>query len=769
MAQQTTAWFNLDPTTGEEVAESEDGGHQAITEAIVVDETEDSYIVGYVYQSVEAWDIQIEEASISKAYIQAVKDGVQKFAPYDLVAPLFAAAFVFARAAGDPPLAPLVMDLNLPFVTSNASSFSLEKSEQATQANGSVGGTVQPDSLTASGSLRATWASATTGTILVSSLGAARTTVVDSAGTTVGSGPLTLSSQIPASASISGTTQWSLAGQGSLAFYGPAWKSLGASGDFQNYTATVTGNVSIALTVLAGALTLSGQPLPAGTYTITTNSATLSGSGTMSSPNFAGTASITATNGTVNIGPGTGTLSVSGKQLDPTDETTLDGYNGTVTVSASGNGADSVSLSGSAGNLLQVAASPQPGGGGLVTDRSTPISFAADVQTSLADTYSITVNAPQGWTVSIDSNGNVTATPAPGLQSGTYPVQIIAQSQQDSNLEAQTTVDVTISPTQPGMNFTVAPDTQFTVPDNGAQLPTAFRASIQNLGPSTDTFNLSFSTVPSGFTIANSGTSDTVPAGATGIVGLYLVPSSGQPIPAPGTQVSFTVTATSMSDPSITQTQTETFTVPDIDAVTVAANPSAVSTIPGSPVSTTVTLTNVGNVTEDNIALTDTLPSGLTLTGLAPVSLAVGQSTTEIIALTPDASIPLNSILDATVTATFGPSASPVSQTVDIPMSVAVAGRRRDRQCCDQRGAARQHQPRRASKGSQHGAYEPGPEPDQRSLPEPGSGQPERRRGPARRRSLSRRVGTYAEERRQYARTGRKRGRRPICRDRAGQ
>ena len=59
---------------------------------------------------------------------------------------------------------------------------------------------------------------------------------------------------------------------------------------------------------------------------------------------------------------------------------------------------------------------------------------------------------------------------------------------------------------------------------------------------------------------------------------------------------------------------------------------------------------------ENNITLTDTLPSGLTLTGLAPVSLAVGQSTTETITLTPDASTPLNSTLEATITATFGPS-----------------------------------------------------------------------------------------------------------------
>ena len=83
---------------------------------------------------------------------------------------------------------------------------------------------------------------------------------------------------------------------------------------------------------------------------------------------------------------------------------------------------------------------------------------------------------------------------------------------------------------------------------------------------------------------------------------------------------------------------------------------------------------------ENNIALTATLPSGLTLTGLAPVSLAVGQSTTETITLTPDASTPLNSTLDATITATFGPSAAPQTQTLHDPGERRRPRRGRDRQ-----------------------------------------------------------------------------------------
>ena len=120
----------------------------------------------------------------------------------------------------------------------------------------------------------------------LSSLAAPAATVVNSRGqASVGAGTVAVVGPAVA-ASVSGSDQYSVNGQGSLSFYGPAECSLGVSGDWTNYTATVTGNVSITLTT--DGLTLNGQTLPAGTYTITTSSATLTGSGATSSPNFAG-------------------------------------------------------------------------------------------------------------------------------------------------------------------------------------------------------------------------------------------------------------------------------------------------------------------------------------------------------------------------------------------------------------------------------------------------------------------------------------------------
>jgi uncharacterized membrane protein len=202
-------------------------------------------------------------------------------------------------------------------------------------------------------------------------------------------------------------------------------------------------------------------------------------------------------------------------------------------------------------------------------------------------------------------------------------------------------------------------------------VPSAFQVNLHNLGPSADTYSLSVSNLPSSFTHLDTGARVTVPAGQTGILGLYLQPT-GQ-LPAPGTQVTINVTATSTTNPSITQTQTVTFTVPAIDAIALTGKPTTVNTPPGVQTTDTLTLSNVGNV-QESITLSSTTFPGLTLTGLAPVTLSLGQSKTETIMLTPDPSTPLNSSLSSTITATFGPSAMPVMQTLALPVNVVVPG-----------------------------------------------------------------------------------------------
>src|SRR5262249_47621619 len=89
-------------------------------------------------------------------------------------------------------------------------------------------------------------------------------------------------------------------------------------------------------------------------------------------------------------------------------------------------------------------------------------------------------------------------------------------------------------------------------------------------------------------------------------------------------------------------------------------------------------LSNIGNVSED-VTLAATTPTGLTVSGLRPMTLAAGQTATETITLTPDASAVLNNTLAATISATYGPPSAPLiaSTAVDVlvrsPQAVAVS------------------------------------------------------------------------------------------------
>ncbi len=580
---------------------------------------------------------------------------------------------VLALTGQDPPFTGIVYD-PLPLSTLSANLANGTAGPTSGVAPGPLLGAVQVPTVSVSNQLDATWSSIATSDFQATKLSALEGFIVDSTGQTVGSGTVSLAAANLVAATVSGIDSYSVNGTGRLSFYGPAESSLGVSGNWDNYTATVTGNISITLTT--DGLTLNGLTLPVGTYTITTSSAILSGGGQTTFPNFAGSASITATNSTINLGPGTGNITVGAASLDVTNSATLDGYTGSITVAAGGrnnNNTDSVTLNGNTANVLTVSGTPTA----LTTDQNTPATFQAKVNTSLADSYTITAQAPAGWTVTIDTSGNVTATPAPGLQGGTYPIQVIVQSSSDPNLVAQTTVNVTVTPTQPRITLAVASDPLFTVPYNGAQVPTAFRASIQNLGPTADTYNLTFSNVPSSFTILNSGASATVPSGQTGIHGIYLQPNAGTSLPAPGTPISFTVTATSASDPAITQTQTETFIMPRIDAVTLVSDTPTQDLVPGGGWGFSFTLQNVGNVTE-TVDPTATIPAGLDLPGgffsLNNVTLAPGQSVVETATHGSDPTLPLNSTQTVTVTATYGPAAAPLTQTVQMTLDMILAG-----------------------------------------------------------------------------------------------
>jgi transglutaminase-like putative cysteine protease len=669
---QITAWFSYNPTNGEVVAESQTGEYQALVEYGLILGLGSLVVYKYFHPGPFVGpNISINPLvakTIATGVLGALSSLVGGVAGNAIYAYLTTAGatvtglllgsvglFIVLAAAGivaavllaknDPPLPFGTADEDLPFPTQAADIASAVTSQASSRTAGQIADTVQATSVAASGNISASWSSTANSNFLALSLQAANATIENAQGIIIGSGSVAFASSNSVPVGITGADSFSVNGSGSLSFYGPANSSLGVSGDWDSYSATVNGTVSITLNT--DGLTLNGQTLPAGTYTVTTTAATLSGSGFTASPNFCGSVSINATDSTINLGPGTGNFTIGGSQSDSSNGVTLVGYTGSITVaSGGGNNLDEVTLDGSTANVLSLSATPAM----LATNQDTPITFQANVNSSFSDTYTLTAQAPLGWTVTIGSAGQVTATPAPGLQGGTYPIQIVAQSSTDPNLVAQTTVIVSITPTQPGITFVVQPDPIFTVPYNGAELPTAFQAVIHNDGSASDTYDLNITNVPSGFTVVSSALSVTAPAGQTAIVGIYLIPITGAVLPLPGTRLSFNVTATSTSNPAITKSASETFAMPTIYAVTIASNPVQVSASPGSPATATVTLENVGNVAA-SAALNFTTDTGLTLTGLSatPITLAIGQTSNETVDITPAATVPLNTTLQATV------------------------------------------------------------------------------------------------------------------------
>ncbi len=702
----TIAWYEINMATGEATGVGEHGEHQSLVSYVSNElfnkASATNQFAGGVLAGVSANGIlnivlilakvaanvylnnqfgkaiDIQAVAALKQFLATLRNAVliqEKYILEELAYtnPAFYSGLGVGLLAGifftfDPSIPAIQLSDTPRLITRDGSSATQSFATAANIPTGTTAGSISTTMTNVQGQMTASWNSNQLNGATILSLHSGSAVVHDSSGNNIGTGSIDLNSSSQVRTSVTGSVGYSLSGTGSLSFYSSAESALGVSADWTNYSATLSGNASITLTT--DSLVLNGHALPAGTYTITTSAATFTGSGNTSSPNFAGSASITATNGTVNLGPGSGNLSVGGNTLNPAIGTTLTGYTGTVTVAAGGGGnnPDAVTLNGAAGNVIRVTTNTSS----ITTDQNTSKTFQINVNTSLADTYNITAQAPPGWTVTINSTGLATFTPAPGLQSGTYPIRIVAQSTTNADLVAQTTFTVTVTPTQPGIAFSVAADSQFTVPFGGAEVPTAFRASIQNLGPTADTYNLTFTNLPAGFALANSGTTVTVPAGQTGILGLYLQPSGT--LPAPGTPISFTVTATSASNPAITKTQVVSFTMPEVHAVTFISTPSAVNTTPGAAVSAILSLQDVGNVPE-SVTLSSTLPTGLLATGLpSSVNLTPGQTKTIPITLTPAASTPLNTTQTATFTETFGPAASSSTQQLTLQLRVVVPG-----------------------------------------------------------------------------------------------
>lgn len=282
--------------------------------------------------------------------------------------------------------------------------------------------------------------------------------------------------------------------------------------------------------------------------------------------------------------------------------------------------------------LVQPALSLTPSNQTKSTGPGQPVSFTHTLtnQGNGADSFTITVVPPAGWTYSVQPAGSialaqnasaqvtVTYTPTAGIASPpNYVGQVTARSNADTNVSATVTDTITIiSAAVPQITSTVTPASA----DPGALVTIDY--TITNVGNLTGTFALSFSG-PSGWTIGTA-----VPATVTLGPGASKPVSTTLTVPAGAIAGAYSasLTATDQAAPATKATKADTITVKQRAALTLDPDQSFTRN-PNATYTDTLTLTNGGNFT-DTISLATSSSRGWPVRALPPsVTLNPGAST----------------------------------------------------------------------------------------------------------------------------------------------
>jgi len=454
---------------------------------------------------------------------------------------------------------------------------------------------------------------------------------------------------------------------GTLSTYAPALPGLAAGTDWLTYTAELTSTQPYTLTLTDAVVTVNDSDVYTGDFTlVVTGTTVITGSGHTAAPNFADAATMQAQDAQITLGPSPDSILVGGEPLSITNGLALAHYSGPVTITEETSALDRVELDGAA-DFFTLNLAPES----AVTDPVTPVSFQVAVSANFTDTYTTTVEAPEGWNVELDASGVVTATPPLGAHPGDYTLLVTVQSSAYPDLFLAAEHTVTVTPYQ-GMASDVAYDTLITVPtgklaspplggtgggalpgatnDGRAQVPqAAYTVDITNTSTTSHTFAIDVDTAfPAGWLILSGAegatqTAVTLPAGGIGQIGLYISPTlQNQPLGvatgllAPGTAFPFTVSVTA-DNPALAQTHLRTFTMPAVAFNYLEADPAYLYATPGVTASFDLRIANVGNA-PGSFALTTTAPVSTWV--VAPpynVTLGVAESDTRALSFIPGA------------------------------------------------------------------------------------------------------------------------------------
>ena len=592
------------------------------------DEEEGPINIGF--EDIDDWEITIEA----------------KFGGFDNGAN-FAIGVIDARI--DPPVPSALFSLAPttlpePVVTTS------QVTASATLPSNNITADLQTNHLTIQGAFSSTHTIIANTTHAFTTLATNQATLLDTNGTFLASGAITAVPQAtvalaqPSSTPIEANTASTGA---TAAFYAPALNGLAAGSQWSDYALQLTAGQTYSLTLLQSQVTVDNTTVYSGNFTlVTSQTVDLSGAGLTNAPNFATGNTLQLNTSDITLAPASGTLQVGGQAAPAEQGIVLASYTGALTVTEVTSITDQVQLAGTA-DFFALSTTP-------ATSTATPntaILLAATIAATFNDSYTLTVMAPNNWSVQVNVQGQLTVTAPLGTSPGDYAIQLQAQSHQYPGLQATAVHPITITPVQ-GMALQVAPDPQYTVAlgpalpntevgstNNGQlQLPeAAFTLNLTNTSTVSHTFALQVTGIPTNWLLfdgrsGQDSTTITLPAGGVGQLGLYLSPTL--PLPPAGTPYPFTVSAADTDGAGLFQSEAVVFTVPALPYNYLAVGPSRIYAAPDTTVDLGILLANVGNAS-GSFPVTVTVPLSWGVgTVQSPVTLAAEAVQTQTVTVT---------------------------------------------------------------------------------------------------------------------------------------
>ena len=409
-----------------------------------------------------------------------------------------------------------------------------------------------------------------------------------------------------------------------------SYAEMSSAAAFPGGSGTVSGSCEADHLRLAGDLDLAPDPGSAAFYP--TPLAGIGAGGTVAEDlNFEASSLVTLTAGQANLDVAAGTLAITGDTLAGPENVGFSGFDGAVAATDSG-ATDAVDIDGTYDRVLVVDLNQNNAPG----SHDASASFQVALRSNAADDYFLTARAPEGWDTDLSGSGLATFTPPFGEIPGDYEVQIVAQSLTDERLIAEARPMVSVGATvAAGLQTVFVEDVIFNVPQHGTTVFSNYILEITNQGLVEDVFDVSIAGLAdSDFTQAVPFV--TIPAGATGRVGVAFHPVSG--MPSAGSSVSFSGTATGRST-GLSSTASASFAYPTVFGVLPRFAPREVLGVPGDSFAVDLELEGSGNgsstfsidVVNDYDLAVGGIPGSATVTpgatSVVPVSLTIPPGT----------------------------------------------------------------------------------------------------------------------------------------------